>query len=218
MSHTIVQEYQKKFAKAQFPAIKPGMTVKVTQKFKEGGKERVQIFQGVVIKLHEKTSLNATFTVRKVVGGVGVEKLFPVHLPTIEVEVLRGSHVSRAKLYYLRDRGGKSARLKERSKEFADLMVDIPLADIIAAEVEANPYVEPVAEEAVTTEAPTEAKIEEPKMEDAIEEPKTEDMIEEPKMEDEIAEHSEVETPAEETKEEEVVETEEKKDEEKAAE
>ena len=195
MSHTIVQEYQKKFAKAQFPAIKPGMTVKVTQKFKEGGKERVQIFQGVVIKLHEKTSLNATFTVRKVVGGVGVEKLFPVHLPTIEVEVLRGSHVSRAKLYYLRDRGGKSARLKERSKEFADLMVDIPLADIIAAEVEANPYVEPVVED--VAEAKVEAHAEE-----KIEEPKMEDMIEEPKMEDEIAEHSEVETPAEEAKEE----------------
>lgn len=148
MSHTIVQEYQKKYAKTSLPTIKPGMTIKVTQKFKEGGKERTQVFQGVVIKMHEKTSLNATFTVRKIVGGVGVEKIFPIHLPTVEIEVLRGSHVSRAKLYYLRDKSGKSARLREKNRDFADLIIDVPT----------TPVMEEVAEEAPAPEVAEENK------------------------------------------------------------
>ena len=121
--HTLVQEYQKKFQKKSIPEIRTGMTVKVTQKFLEGSKERQQLFQGVVIKTHQKTALNATFTVRKVVDGIGVEKIFPVHSSLIEVEVVKSGKVRRAQLYYLRDRAGKSARLKDRNKDFADLTV-----------------------------------------------------------------------------------------------
>ncbi|PIV90535.1 50S ribosomal protein L19 [Candidatus Gracilibacteria bacterium CG17_big_fil_post_rev_8_21_14_2_50_48_13] len=147
--HTLVQEYQKKYTKDKFPQLRPGMTVKVTHKFLEGTKERSQVFQGVIIKMHAKTSLNATFTVRKVVDGIGVEKIYPIHSPRIEIEVLRASKVRRSKLYYLRDRAGKSARLREKDMEFKDILVEKPAynEDLV---VEA-----PVEEEVVaTTEAP----------------------------------------------------------------
>lgn len=146
MTHTLIQEFQKKFIKKTIPNLKPGMTVKVTHTFMEGAKERKQLFQGVIIKLHEKTSINATFTVRKVTGGVGVEKVFPLHSPLIEIEVVRVSKVRRAKLYFLRDRAGKSARLRERYKEFEDLTLDTENPQDTAEVVEATPE---------NTEAPT---------------------------------------------------------------
>lgn len=96
------------------PQIRTGMRVKVTQKIKEGDKERLQHFEGLVIKTMKKSGINHTFTVRTVVGGVGVEKIFPLHADTIEeIEVLKLNRVRRAKLYFMRDRSGKSARLKE---------------------------------------------------------------------------------------------------------
>lgn len=96
------------------PQIRTGMRVKVTQKIKEGDKERLQHFEGLVIKTMKKAGINHTFTVRTVVGGVGVEKIFPLHADTIEeIEVLKLNRVRRAKLYFMRDRSGKSARLKE---------------------------------------------------------------------------------------------------------
>ena len=100
--------------KADAPVIEVGDTVKVHVKIKEGNRERVQVFEGTVIaKKHG--SVGETFTVRRLSYGVGVEKVFPVHSPSIDkVEVVRHGKVRRAKLYYLRSRVGKAAKVKER--------------------------------------------------------------------------------------------------------
>jgi large subunit ribosomal protein L19 len=96
------------------PDFRPGDTVKVHVRVVEGGRERVQVFEGVVIA-RDGSRLNATFTVRKISFGVGVERIFPVHAPIIQkIEVTRQGAVRRGKLYYLRDRVGKSARIRER--------------------------------------------------------------------------------------------------------
>jgi large subunit ribosomal protein L19 len=96
------------------PNFIPGDTVKVHVKIKEGEKERVQAFQGVVIAKH-KGGLSATFTVRKVSYGVGVERIFPMHSPAIDrVEIITRGRVRRGKLYYLRNLKGKAARIRER--------------------------------------------------------------------------------------------------------
>ena len=96
------------------PQIRTGMRVKVTQKIKEGDKERLQSFEGLVIKTAKKSGINHTFTVRTVIGGVGVEKIFPLHADTIQdIEILKVNRVRRSRLYFMRDRSGKSARLKE---------------------------------------------------------------------------------------------------------
>ncbi|MBQ9165433.1 MAG: 50S ribosomal protein L19 [Oscillospiraceae bacterium] len=100
--------------KAEMPAIEVGNTVRVHIKVKEGSKERIQIFEGTVIaKKHG--GVNETFTVRRISYGVGVEKVFPVHSPNVvKVETVRKGKVRRAKLYYLRDRAGKAAKIKEK--------------------------------------------------------------------------------------------------------
>jgi len=96
------------------PDIAPGDTVRVSTKVVEGGKERIQPFQGVVIKL-QRGGIGASFTVRRIAYGVGVERTFPLYSPRVEkVEVIRHGKVRRAKLYYLRGRSGKAARIKER--------------------------------------------------------------------------------------------------------
>ena len=96
------------------PAFRPGDSVKVHVKVVEGNKQRVQVFQGVVIR-RQGDGLRESFTVRKVSYGVGVERTFPVHTPTVErVEVVTRGAVRRAKLYYLRDRVGKAAKVKEK--------------------------------------------------------------------------------------------------------
>ena len=93
-----------------------GDTVKVMVRVVEGNKEREQAFQGVVIKQNGK-GITETFTVRKVSSGIGVERVFPVHSPNVtKIEVLRRGHVRRAKLYYLRNRVGKSARIQEKTR------------------------------------------------------------------------------------------------------
>ncbi|MGM9536910.1 MAG: 50S ribosomal protein L19 [Candidatus Onthomonas sp.] len=100
--------------KAETPEIRVGDTVRVHIKIKEGAKERIQTFEGTVIaKKHG--GVNETFTVRRISYGVGVEKVFPVHSPLVEkVELVRKGKVRRAKLYYLRDRVGKAAKVKEK--------------------------------------------------------------------------------------------------------
>ena len=100
--------------KADKPEVNIGDTVKVHVRIKEGEKERIQIFEGIVIaKKHGGVS--ETFTVRKTAYGVGVERVFPVHSPNVaKVEIVRTGKVRRAKLYYLRDRVGKSAKVKEK--------------------------------------------------------------------------------------------------------
>ena len=111
------------------PDIRPGDTVRVHQKIKEKDKERLQAFEGVVLARKHGKGISATITVRKVVSGVGVEKIFPIHSPIIEkIEVLKRSKVRRAKLYYLRTAKGKKARLKR--KEFAKIIIEEPGKEI----------------------------------------------------------------------------------------
>ena len=96
------------------PAIKSGDTVRVHVKIREGDKERVQVFEGLVIALH-RGGTRASFTVRKVSFGQGVERIFPLHSPIIErIDVVRTARVRRAKLYFLRKLSGKAARMRER--------------------------------------------------------------------------------------------------------
>ena len=96
------------------PAFKPGDTVKVHQRIKEGGKERVQIFEGLVIARKGGTGVNSTFMVRKISYGVGVERIFPLHSPNIvKLEVTKPSNVRKAKLYYVRERQDSLPRMKK---------------------------------------------------------------------------------------------------------
>jgi large subunit ribosomal protein L19 len=100
----------------QRPAMKAGDTVRVHVKVREGDKERIQVFEGTVIGLH-RGGTNATFTVRKVSFGQGVERIFPLHSPIIDkIDVVRSAQVRRAKLYFLRNLKGKAARMKEQKK------------------------------------------------------------------------------------------------------
>jgi large subunit ribosomal protein L19 len=99
------------------PAMQSGDTVRVHVKVREGDKERIQIFEGIVIGQH-RGGANASFTVRKVSFGQGVERIFPLHSPTIaKVDVIRSARVRRAKLYFLRNLKGKAARMKETTKK-----------------------------------------------------------------------------------------------------
>ena len=109
-----LDQVESAYLRDDIPEFKAGDTVRVHVRVVEGGKERVQVFQGVVIA-RDGGGLRATFTVRKMSFGVGVERVFPVHAPIIQkIEVLRRGDVRRAKLYYLRDRVGKAARIKEQ--------------------------------------------------------------------------------------------------------
>jgi large subunit ribosomal protein L19 len=109
-----IQQLEREQIRLDHPDFGPGDTVKVHVKIKEGEKERIQIFQGVVIS-KRKGGTNATFTVRKVSYGIGVERIFPLHSPTLDkIEVVTKGRVRRAKIYYLRNLKGKAARIKER--------------------------------------------------------------------------------------------------------
>ncbi len=109
-----LQQLEKEMMRLDVPEFSPGDTVNVHVKIKEGEKERVQVFQGVVIGRKNGT-VNATFTVRKVSYGIGVERIFPLHSPIIDkVEVVSRGRVRRAKIYYLRKLRGKAARIRER--------------------------------------------------------------------------------------------------------
>ncbi|MBQ3625365.1 MAG: 50S ribosomal protein L19 [Synergistaceae bacterium] len=108
---------QKKYLKTEpIPEFRPGDTLKVHVKIKEGTRERIQVFEGIVIA-RQHGGLDETFTVRKISNGIGVERIFPLHCPSIDkIEVIRLGKVRRAKLYYLRKLSGKAARIKERRK------------------------------------------------------------------------------------------------------
>lgn len=100
---------------SDFAMLKPGVTVKVHQKIKEGDKSRIQIFEGIIIARKHGSSPNATITVRKVSDGIGVERVFPLHLPTVaKFEVTKSSKVRRAKLYYLREKTARETRRKTK--------------------------------------------------------------------------------------------------------
>lgn len=138
---TKIETLLQSFLKKDLPDIRAGDTVRIHQKIKEfakgkasskekgGGK--LQVFEGVIIARKHGKGVNATITVRKVISGIGVEKIFPIHSPTIEkIEIIKRGKVRRAKLYYLRTAKGKKARLKRR--EFTEaLPVEEPKADIV---------------------------------------------------------------------------------------
>ncbi len=112
----LIDAIEQEEMKDEVAEFNPGDTVKVHVKVKEGGAERIQIFEGVVIA-KKGTGIRETFTVRKISFGIGVERIFPVHSPKVEkVELVKEGDVNRAKLYYLRDRKGKAARVKEKRR------------------------------------------------------------------------------------------------------
>src|ERR1700749_3648142 len=117
--HTAIAEIEQAQIRDDVPDFRPGDTLKVHVKVVEGSRSRIQLFQGVVIR-RQGGGLRETFTVRKVSYGVGVERTFPVHSPSVDkIEVATRGRVRRAKLYYLRDLRGKAARIKERREPTA---------------------------------------------------------------------------------------------------
>jgi len=109
-----LQAIESAYMRSDMPEFRAGDTVKVHVKVSEGEKQRIQLFQGVVIA-RRGSGTRESFTVRKMSGGIGVERIFPLHSPTIDsIEVVRRGRVRRAKLYYLRDLRGKAARIEER--------------------------------------------------------------------------------------------------------
>ena len=165
----IIKSIEHEQLKNKIPDLKVGNTVRVHQRIKEGNRERIQVFEGIIIK-KQGGGLNATFTVRKIAYGVGVEKTFLIHSPLVEkVEVVRVGKARRAKLYYLRDRVGKAAKTKElvgariEDKEIVvkeDIAEEAPAeevkAEVVETPAEATETVEEVAE--ATTETTEEAK------------------------------------------------------------
>ncbi len=158
--------------RGDIPEFRPGDTVKVHVRVVEGNRERVQVFQGAVMR-RQGGGVQETFTVRKVSFGVGVERTFPVHSPTIaKIEVTTLGDVRRAKLYYLRDRHGKAAKIKERriprGKAAAELVVEDEVELDEAEDVEAVEGVDDVeVVDAVEDEASTVDAVDDAAEEDA---------------------------------------------------
>jgi large subunit ribosomal protein L19 len=110
----IIEIFTQQNKKQDLPDINPGDTVRVHQKYKDKDKDKIQVFEGLVISRKHGNELGATITVRKIASGIGVEKLFPIHSPIIDkIEIVKKSRVRRAKLYFLRDAKGKKSRLKQ---------------------------------------------------------------------------------------------------------
>ena len=200
----IIKSVEHEQLKNKVPDIKIGDTVRVHQRIKEGNRQRIQVFEGIVIK-KQNGGLNETFTVRRVAYGVGVEKTFLMHSPLVEkVEVVRVGKARRAKLYYLRDRVGKAAKTKENiganlKRDEIVIKEDVPVEEVKEEVVETvdTPAVEevkaeetteaPVAEEAKVEET-TEAPVEEAKVEEKAEAPAEEAKTEEPAADENKAE------------------------------
>ena len=109
----LITEIENKYIKTDIPDIGSGDTVKVSVRVTEGSRERIQVFEGIVIAIKGK-GVNKAITVRKVSFGIGVERIFPIHAPIVShIDIIKKGKVRRAKLYYLRDRIGKSAKIKE---------------------------------------------------------------------------------------------------------
>lgn len=182
----IIKSIEREQLKNRIPDLKVGDTVRVHQRIKEGNRERIQVFEGIIIK-KQGGSVNATFTVRRIAYGVGVEKTFLVHSPLVEkIEVVRVGKARRAKLYYLRERLGKAAKTKEnigakietKYKELKEETVEEQVNEETVTE-------EPVATEEVKTE---EVKTEEVKVEEAP-------VKEEVKAEEPVKEETKTEAP-----------------------
>ncbi len=155
------------------PDIRAGQTVKVFQKIKEGEKERTQIFEGLIIKISSGHNISKTFTVRKLVDGIGVEKIFPLHSPIIaKIQIMKVGKVRSAKLYYMRDLSGKSARLRETMFESTPEGKEVQAAEEVEEKEEVEEVVEEPKEEIVAevaSEEVAEPANEEPKEEKAAE-------------------------------------------------
>lgn len=171
----IIKSIEHEQMKNKIPALKVGDTVKVHQRIKEGNRERIQVFEGIIIK-KQGGGVNATFTVRRVAYGVGVEKTFLIHSPMIEkVELVRVGKARRAKLFYLRDRLGKSAKTKEaigariEDKEITikEDIVEAPAEEVASEEVAAVETVETPAVEEVAAPVEEATVAEEPAVEEA---------------------------------------------------
>ena len=173
----IIKSIEREQMKNKIPDLKVGNTVKVHVRVKEGNRERIQIFEGIIIKV-QGGGVNKTFTVRRIASGVGVEKTFLIHSPAVEkVEVTRVGKARRAKLFYLRDRLGKSAKTKENLGARIENKEITLKEDLVEEAPEEAPAIEtetPVVEETVDTvsEETVEAVKEEPVKE---EEAKTEE-------------------------------------------
>ena len=150
----IIKSIEHEQLKNKIPELKVGDTVKVHQRIKEGNRERIQVFEGIIIK-KQGGGVNATFTVRRVAYGVGVEKTFLVHSPMVEkVELVRVGKARRAKLYYLRDRVGKAAKTKENVAARIENREITIQEDVVEEAPEEEPAVEtetPVVQEVVDT-------------------------------------------------------------------
>ena len=181
----IIKSIEHEHLKEKIPVLKVGNTVRVHQRIKEGNRERIQVFEGIIIK-KQGGGVNKTFTVRKISYGVGVEKTFLIHSPLVEkVELVRVGKARRAKLYYLRDRVGKAAKTKEQigarieDKEITvkatieeepvvEEKVEAPVEEAKTVETEATPVEEVKTEEAPKAEEPAKEEVKE----DATEETK----------------------------------------------
>jgi large subunit ribosomal protein L19 len=145
MSKIILEIDQKKM-KTAAPDVRPGFTVRVHQKIKEGEKERVQVFEGLVIAVGSGEGARKSFTVRKIVDGVGVEKVFPFYSNNIaKIEVKKAAKVRRAKLYYMRDLRGRAARLRDEEIQMREQEIEKE-AEKLAEVVEAQEAAEKAAE------------------------------------------------------------------------
>ena len=155
----IIKSIEHEQLKDKIPELKVGDTVKVHQRIKEGNRERIQIFEGIIIK-KQGGGVNATFTVRKIAYGVGVEKTFLVHSPMVEkVELVRVGKARRAKLYYLRDRVGKAAKTKENTgARIEDKEITIKEKISEEAPVEAAPEEAPQPRQGLSVSAPPAGK------------------------------------------------------------
>jgi len=130
----VIDLLQREQEKPEVPVLRPGDTVRVHVKVVEGTRERVQVFEGLVIAVKGKTGLAVSFTVRRISHGVGVERTFLVHSPRLDkIEVLRHGHVRRAKLFYLREKVGKRARIRERRQPVGGPEMVVARADAGAA-------------------------------------------------------------------------------------
>ena len=188
----IIKSIEHEQLKNKIPVLTVGNTVKVYAKIKEGNRERIQVFEGIIIK-KQGGGVNETFTVRRISYGVGVEKTFLVHSPNVEkVEVTRVGKARRAKLYYLRDRVGKAAKTKEKVGARIETNEIVVKEEVVPGEAEVVEEVtEVVPEEAVQT---AQEKVEE------VNAPATEETVVEAKTEEATAEENTVEAVVEEEK------------------
>jgi large subunit ribosomal protein L19 len=209
MTNLLVQDIGKKFINKKMPILRPGYHVRVHQKIKEGNKERIQVFEGMVIGMNAGNGPSKTFTVRKIVQGIGVEKIFPIYSPKIaKIEVKKTFKVRRGKLTYLRDQKSMSKRLSAKlgliekdeilrqkkgliEEQEATMEEAVKKAEVEEAEAKAaEEKTEEAVAETVKAEAPkedtevkTEAKMQDEEIakEEAVQEQKPEESAEEKK-------------------------------------